>query len=845
MKKQLFYFLFFVCVLIPSVAIADFYLDFSIDGDTYFVSPIDSVNFTLEVRKDGSPVSGQAVIFSVSPDDGIASLSTTSATTDSNGKAQTTLSLSGDYLSETVYQVTAKLANGKGNVPQWGLPSVVMSDGAYLRLYVSQNKNPRPGDSIHFTFSLDKKSGLSVRGRTVTFSVSPDNGTASLSTTSATTGDYGGGARTTLVLGSNASGRYSVTATLDDGKSISRSTPRVYNPKLSEFIFNMRIPSGALPLNPGESRTFIAYVEKDLKYISGRTVTFSVKPDDGTVSLSPTTATTDSDGQASTVLTTGSDSSGLYTVTATLDNGATISGTATVEASSPEVIQPQPDPQPNNPTPAPTLDSPDLEAQLQGQPQSKPPPNNAPEFTEGTSTRRSVVENTASGQNIGNAVSATDTDNDALTYTLGGTDAAAFSIVSTTGQLQTKAALDYETKASYTVTVAVSDGNGGSDSITITISVTDVHEPPLQDPPPQDPPPQDPPVQEPQGQSEPEQNWTIIPFDYERDGVGKVVFSEIMLSGLGKYPQWIELYNTTDQDININGWKIVGRYLDDSNTINILESQVISKSWTIEGKGTVLIVGFAIPNSRDRISIGLADKTYALQSTSNNLWNYEGFVLELQDAEGNPIDRIGNLNAENDIVWAIPMVVREKRTSLIRRLRSTRTKEYNFSFGIKEFGWFPADEVERLAKGRSQSYYGRLTDIGSPGYRTEGGEILPVTLSQFNPRINQDDSVVISWITESEVDNAGFNILRSNSKKGLFVRVNPKLIQGAGTTGERNAYTWIDTAAKPNIEYYYQIEDVSFAGIKQTLATQRLKGIHTAKNRALTSWGIVKQDPNK
>ena len=53
-------------------------------------------------------------------------------------------------------------------------------------------------------------------------------------------------------------------------------------------------------------------------------------------------------------------------------------------------------------------------------------------------------------------------------------DAAAFSIISTTGQLQTKAALDYETKASYSVTITVSDGNSGTDSITVTINVTDV-----------------------------------------------------------------------------------------------------------------------------------------------------------------------------------------------------------------------------------------------------------------------------------------------------------------------------------------------------------------------------------
>ncbi len=102
--------------------------------------------------------------------------------------------------------------------------------------------------------------------------------------------------------------------------------------------------------------------------------------------------------------------------------------------------------------------------------------NNAPVFTDGTSTTRSVAENTAANTNIGSAVSATDADNDTLTYTLGGTDAASFSIVSTSGQLQTSTALDYETKSSYSVTVSVSDVRGGTDSITVTINVTDVSE---------------------------------------------------------------------------------------------------------------------------------------------------------------------------------------------------------------------------------------------------------------------------------------------------------------------------------------------------------------------------------
>ena len=100
-------------------------------------------------------------------------------------------------------------------------------------------------------------------------------------------------------------------------------------------------------------------------------------------------------------------------------------------------------------------------------------PNSAPVFTEGTSTTRSVAENTASGQNIGAPVTATDADtSDTLTYTLGGTDAAAFGIVRSSGQLQTSAPLNFETKTSYAITVSVSDGNGGADSTNVTINVT-------------------------------------------------------------------------------------------------------------------------------------------------------------------------------------------------------------------------------------------------------------------------------------------------------------------------------------------------------------------------------------
>ena len=62
-----------------------------------------------------------------------------------------------------------------------------------------------------------------------------------------------------------------------------------------------------------------------------------------------------------------------------------------------------------------------------------------PEFPAGESGARSVAENTAAGRNIGRPVAATDGDDDSLTYSLGGTDAASFDIVASSGQLRTKA----------------------------------------------------------------------------------------------------------------------------------------------------------------------------------------------------------------------------------------------------------------------------------------------------------------------------------------------------------------------------------------------------------------------
>ena len=113
--------------------------------------------------------------------------------------------------------------------------------------------------------------------------------------------------------------------------------------------------------------------------------------------------------------------------------------------------------------------------------------NEPPQFPNGDSGTRSVTENTAAGQNVGAPVSASDPENDSLTYTLSGTDAGHFDIDDSTGQILAKSELDYEGRKSYSVTVSVRDslnvdGNKDAatdDSIDITIDVIGENEAPV------------------------------------------------------------------------------------------------------------------------------------------------------------------------------------------------------------------------------------------------------------------------------------------------------------------------------------------------------------------------------
>ena len=333
-----------------------------------------------------------------------------------------------------------------------------------------------------------------------------------------------------------------------------------------------------------------------------------------------------------------------------------------------------------------------------------------------------------------------------------------------------------------------------------------------------------------------------------------VVISEIMfaIDPNGRVPQWIELHNPSHtQAVNLNKWRleIVNYHGDTSLRVNDYATLVLPER-RIQPNQTVLIVSretskvSSSANFPENRIIGIWNdtelkKAMGMDNSRDAVLSSMGFHLKLSDPKKKVVDEVGNIDANqhnaDEPAWTLPGGFNDdgNRSSMVRA-------EDTENDGEEGDSWRDADAVSssKINPDANDLFYGDADDIGTPGY-TPGG-VLPVQLSSFYSKRNDAGAVIITWSTESELDNAGFNILRSLSRVGEFTRINAQLIPGAGTTGEKNTYTWTDTSARPNVVYYYQIEDVSLDGEHRTLRTTRLRGYVGAAGKATTIWGELK-----
>ncbi|MBN1922612.1 MAG: hypothetical protein JW892_15290, partial [Anaerolineae bacterium] len=101
---------------------------------------------------------------------------------------------------------------------------------------------------------------------------------------------------------------------------------------------------------------------------------------------------------------------------------------------------------------------------------------------------------------------------------------------------------------------------------------------------------------------------------------------------------------------------------------------------------------------------------------------------------------------------------------------------------------------------------------------TAGGPVNPtaVFLASFTA-VPEGEEIRVAWETAAELQNLGFNLYRSESPAGPWVKLNAELI-GAQNPGAvfGASYEWLDSEVAPgapSAPVYYRLEDVDVSGV--------------------------------
>lgn len=104
------------------------------------------------------------------------------------------------------------------------------------------------------------------------------------------------------------------------------------------------------------------------------------------------------------------------------------------------------------------------------------------------------------------------------------------------------------------------------------------------------------------------------------------------------------------------------------------------------------------------------------------------------------------------------------------------------------------------------------TVVASPGPQASGEGTQDASEAKAKEEAPKN---TLKWTTASEVENFGFDIFRGLSEEGPFEKRTETPLPGAGTTDEPQSYLWEDFEIEMGQDYYYYVESISMAGVRE------------------------------
>jgi len=214
--------------------------------------------------------------------------------------------------------------------------------------------------------------------------------------------------------------------------------------------------------------------------------------------------------------------------------------------------------------------------------------------------------------------------------------------------------------------------------------------------------------------------------------------------------------------------------------------------------GAVVTAETASTDLSENDGIVLSDMMPGKSASLQVIVSQDGFLSAWIDYDGNTAD--WETNPPDNVVAA---------QSIAAGVETTFTFDIPGSAPVSDQRWL-----------RIRYSVGQLADVAAAmGFSDQAyGEVqdylfglTPVELSSFTA-VNNQGVIKLEWRTQSETENLGFLMYRSEAKDGVYQQISEGMIPGAGTTATAHAYLFEDHNTTANQIYYYKLADVDYNG---------------------------------